>query len=564
YTDMDNQTPSSIRVCIDAACYAMAVDTAASATLRDGDYTNGEQYVYSSTLTDGTHNYYFDTSDGLEGGSLPPSGNLSGPIVTNTYTPAGTNVVVKPDVNVTITFDEVTTTGDTYVTNSQTGSSLPSGYLHGSPPAYFDIWTTATFTGKVRMCFTYDDQRYFGVGYGGERGLRWLHVETGSFRDRTVTLDVNTNFVCGDVYSFSEFSAAVEEATLVTLTSFRATGLDGKAVLTWATAAEIDSMGFNVLRGPSINGPFNRINNWLIRSKGTPTRGMTYTYEDIDVENGITYFYKLENVDINGGIAAHMIASATPAAPPASEAEMGTDLKYVSTTKPAAQGPATAQTPAIQTQKPAEAMPPVVVIEQPSVPAELPAEVTVEETVPQDVSKEVTEEMPLHLPSETVKYALKEEKGVGDEYPTPKDFALRIEDDEGNEISVRQIGEVIPKDPFETTVDEDGKITLRWSAKGALKGFDILRGDSSGKEFVKANTIPIPFFASQADEKGLLYAFKDGGTAKEGLYKYKIVTIMPDGTLRESKIVEAGTELKKRPEKPDAKPVLKGVPPEKQ
>ena len=33
---------------------------------------------------------------------------------------------------------------------------------------------------------------------------------------------------------------------------------------------------------------------------------------------------------------------------------------------------------------------------------------------------------------------------------------------------------------------------------------------------------------------------------------------MPDGTLIESKIVEASTELKKRPEKPDAKPVPKG------
>src|SRR4030067_1892016 len=185
----------------------MATDTSASAALMDGNYANGEQYVYSSMLTDGTHNYYFDTTDGLEAALLPQSGNLSGPIVTNTYTPVGLNVVVKPDVNVTITFDQVTSVGDTYVTNSQAGSSLPSGFLHGSPRAYFDIWTTASYTGKVRMCFTYNDERYFGVGYGGERGLRWLHVESGSFRDRTVALDVNNNFVCGGVYCFLEFSA---------------------------------------------------------------------------------------------------------------------------------------------------------------------------------------------------------------------------------------------------------------------------------------------------------------------------------------------------------------------
>ena len=99
-------------------------------------------------------------------------------------------------------------------------------------------------------------------------------------------LDVNTNMVCGEVYSFSEFSASVEQATLVTLTSFAATGMDGKVLLTWATSSEVDSIGFNILRGTSPDGPFTRINDWVIRSKGTSTRGMTYTHEDIDVKDG--------------------------------------------------------------------------------------------------------------------------------------------------------------------------------------------------------------------------------------------------------------------------------------
>ena len=111
YTDLDNQAPASIRLCLDSTCYSMAVDASATAALRDGDYANGEQYVYSNTLADGTHNYYFDTTDGLECALLPSSGNLSGPIVTNTYTPVGLNVVVRPDVNVTITFDQVTAPG---------------------------------------------------------------------------------------------------------------------------------------------------------------------------------------------------------------------------------------------------------------------------------------------------------------------------------------------------------------------------------------------------------------------------------------------------------------------
>jgi len=564
YTDLDNQAPSSIRVCIDAACYSMAVDAVASATLRDGDYTNGEQYVYSSMLTDGTHNYYFDTSDGLEGGLLPPSGNLSGPIVTNTYTPAGTNVVVRPDVNVTITFDQVTTTGDTYVTNSQTGSSLPSGYLHGSPPAYFDIWTTATYTGKVRMCFTYNDQRYFGVGYGGERGLRWLHVEAGSFRDRTVTLDVNNDFVCGDVYSFSEFSAAVEEATLVTLTSFKATGMDSKVMLTWSTAAEVDSMGFNVLSGPTMTGPFTRVNSWLIRSKGTPTRGMTYSFEDTGVENGVTYFYKLENVDINGRISAHMIASAAPSTPETKELKPVSDEE---TSKPETTEAAVKPSTPEPVEIPADINLPIVIIESHVQPVESVKDIKGEQVFTEEVSKEVTEGDMLQLIPEVTGYegaqqdtvhtakkpSLKE--AVKEEYPSPGDFALKIEDDKGNELDVRQANEGDKvNEPYEIMVDEGNKVVLKWMAGGNVKGFNILRWDDKGNKMVKVNTIPIPFFASQAGDKGLLYTFKDAGVTEKITYKYNIETILPDGSVKESKPLEITIESKRKLGKPDVTP----------
>ncbi|HZX47789.1 MAG TPA: hypothetical protein VFF47_01050, partial [Nitrospirota bacterium] len=531
---------ASIRLCLDGTCYSMTVDASAAVVLRDGNYANGEQYVYSNTLTDGTHNYYFNASDGLESASLPLSGNLSGPIVTNTYTPVGLNVVVKPDVNVTITFDQVTATGDTYVTNSQTGSTLPSGYLHGSPPAYFDIWTTATYTGKVRMCFTYADQRYFGVGYGGERGLRWLHVEGGAYRDRTVVLDVNNNFVCGDVYSFSEFSAAVEEATLVTLTSFRAIGMADKVLLTWSTAAEVDSMGFNILRGPTMAGPFTRINSWLIRSKGSPTMGRTYNFEDTGVENGVTYFYKLENVDINGSISTHMIASATPfekipepAVHPSSE-ETSDVLQDVSA--------------------------PLVIIETESQPVLNVEDLfTGEGVISEEVGKDVTDYKkddrgagvaePQHALQESAYLSKKKAltEPVQEEYPTPGDFAMKIEDDKGNELGVRQVkdGDKV-NEPFEVTIDDDGKAVLKWVSVGNIKRFNVQRWESKDKKPEKVNTIPIPYFSSQAGEKGLFYTFRDAGVRDNAVYKYKIEVTSIDGSVAESEPVEISTEKKNK------------------
>ena len=88
YTDADNNPPNSPNVHIDgdATGVGMALDTLASdPTLRDGDYTNGEQYVYTTTLGVGTHDYYFTASDGTDTARLPSSGTLSGPTVIETF-----------------------------------------------------------------------------------------------------------------------------------------------------------------------------------------------------------------------------------------------------------------------------------------------------------------------------------------------------------------------------------------------------------------------------------------------------------------------------------------------
>lgn len=92
YTDADDEAPTSLNVHIDGGSNAMTVDSGCG-TLCDGDYTNGEQYVYSITLSSGSHDYYLDTSDGTDTDRLPASGTLSGPtvyallnIVTSTLT----------------------------------------------------------------------------------------------------------------------------------------------------------------------------------------------------------------------------------------------------------------------------------------------------------------------------------------------------------------------------------------------------------------------------------------------------------------------------------------------
>ena len=120
---------------------------------------------------------------------------------------------------------------------------------------------------------------------------------------------------------------------------------------------------------------------------------------------------------------------------------------------------------------------------------------------------------------------------------------MKIEDDKGNEMSVRQAreGDKVTE-PFEATLDEGGKVVLKWVSAGKIKGFNVQRLDSKGKKPVKVNTIPMPFFASQSGDKGLLYTFRDNGVTENSVYEYKIETISHDGFVNESKPVEISTK----------------------
>ncbi|HXN09804.1 MAG TPA: hypothetical protein VN859_01070, partial [Steroidobacteraceae bacterium] len=86
--------------------------------------------------------------------------NVIRAVLNGASTPAGTGVAVTPlDQNgdplsyLTVTFDNVTVAGSTSVVVGPTGPTLPSGYeIATSPPEFFDIVTTAQYTGSIKVC----------------------------------------------------------------------------------------------------------------------------------------------------------------------------------------------------------------------------------------------------------------------------------------------------------------------------------------------------------------------------------------------------------------------------
>ncbi|MFQ5612635.1 MAG: Ig-like domain-containing protein [Anaerolineae bacterium] len=110
----------------------------------------------------------------------------------------------------------------------------------------------------------------------------------------------------------AQANAGWEDPTAITLAAFGAAGQDGQVLLTWETASELENEGFHLWRSTVLRGPYVRLNPALIPARGNETTGQTYTYLDGDVANGVTYYYKLEDVDSHGLSDFHGPVSATP------------------------------------------------------------------------------------------------------------------------------------------------------------------------------------------------------------------------------------------------------------
>ncbi|MBN1920289.1 MAG: S8 family serine peptidase [Anaerolineae bacterium] len=100
--------------------------------------------------------------------------------------------------------------------------------------------------------------------------------------------------------------------TAVFLASFAA-GPQGEAILlAWETAAEMQNLGFNLYRAESLAGPWVKLNTELIPAQNPgATFGASYEWLDTGVTPGVTYAYRLEDIDVNGASTFHGPVSAT-------------------------------------------------------------------------------------------------------------------------------------------------------------------------------------------------------------------------------------------------------------
>ncbi|MBI5878709.1 MAG: hypothetical protein HZB53_13750 [Chloroflexi bacterium] len=76
-------------------------------------------------------------------------------------------------------------------------------------------------------------------------------------------------------------------------------------VLKWTTKSEINTAGFNVFRAEDRAGPFTQVNPDLIPASNDAIAGGQYVYTDTASIAGVTYYYVLEDVEMNGRRTQH-------------------------------------------------------------------------------------------------------------------------------------------------------------------------------------------------------------------------------------------------------------------
>ncbi len=70
--------------------------------------------------------------------------------------------------------------------------------------------------------------------------------------------------------------------------------------LKWTTASEVDNFGFEIFRGLSEDGPFEKITTDPLPGAGTTDEPQNYVFVDESIDPSRDYFYYIESISLGG------------------------------------------------------------------------------------------------------------------------------------------------------------------------------------------------------------------------------------------------------------------------
>ena len=174
----------------------------------------------------------------------------------------------------------------------------------------FDVTPTTQQSANIRFYYSQAEMQggaYDTLNVWNYHSSQWNSVTRGGDSGSCATNAINCYVQGNSIANYSPFALKVTSPQAITLADFSAAQTGDAVLLTWETNSELDNRGFNLYRGLSPGAPDRQLNETLIPSQGPGSPGgFIYTWEDhADLVSGTTYFYWVEDVDMNGVATRH-------------------------------------------------------------------------------------------------------------------------------------------------------------------------------------------------------------------------------------------------------------------
>ena len=171
-------------------------------------------------------------------------------------------------------------------------------YEHVGGGAYsFSAGDTATLTTNgTDDLYDLDEEGIFNPGTDN------FTVRTGDYLALRITNDTGSaqTVLTGGQRSWLNANSTETYPLLIELTEFAARKTESGVELTWRTESELETAGYNILRSTTADGEYAAMNQSMILATGGPVQPADYVFEDISVEPGRVYYYKLEDIEYDG------------------------------------------------------------------------------------------------------------------------------------------------------------------------------------------------------------------------------------------------------------------------